>query len=57
MLSRDLDDAIKKACTRDSEALELARAAEVVRKEIFRYKLHSMEDLRNCAKRDLCQHP
>ena len=39
MFNRDLGDAIQKACTRDSEALELARAAEVVRKEILKLRL------------------
>lgn len=38
MFNKDLGAAIKQACTRDSQAVELVRAAEVVRKEIFKFK-------------------
>ena len=38
MFNKDLGAAMKEASTRDSEAVQLARAAELVRKEIFKYK-------------------
>lgn len=38
MFNKDLGAAIKEANTRDSEAVHLVRAAEVVRKEIFKLK-------------------
>ena len=37
MFNKDLGAAIKQACTQDSQAVGLVRAAEVVRREIFKF--------------------
>ena len=39
MFNKDLGVAIKQACTQDSDAVGLVRAAEVVRREIFKFKV------------------
>lgn len=40
LLTFDVGNAIKKACDHDSEAMQLARAAQVVRREMFDKKFH-----------------
>ena len=39
----DISTAIKKACDHDSDAMHLARAAQVVRKEMFKRSFHLMD--------------
>lgn len=40
LLTFDVGNAIKKACDHDSEAMKLAQAAQVVRREMFDKKFH-----------------
>ena len=35
MFDRDIGDAIKKACTEDSDAFHIAKAAQLIRRELF----------------------
>lgn len=35
LFDKDIGNALKQACTRDSEALELVKAAQIIRKDIF----------------------